>query len=98
MVTSFGGLLAGFFASNFYLSEAHNAIETHKIIKWRGQDETNPEVIAAKAREVEEKILQAKASGSAGGAAPLAEGETQAPQPPQSRRSKFLSFMSGGTN
>jgi hypothetical protein len=55
MIVTFGTLLAALFASNFYLGQAHNAIETHKIIKFRNQEETAPEVVAAKARDADER-------------------------------------------
>lgn len=55
MIVCCGALIASLFASNFYLGQSHNAIETHKIIKFRNKDETAPEVVAAKAREAEEK-------------------------------------------
>lgn len=39
LVVVFGAIIAGFFASNFFLGEAHNAVETDKIIKIRDRDE-----------------------------------------------------------
>jgi hypothetical protein len=55
MIVTFGTLLAALFASNFYLGQAHNAVETHKIIKFRDQEETAPEVVMAKAQEANER-------------------------------------------
>jgi len=46
-------LIAGFFASNYYLGQAHNAIETDKIIKFRNQSEIDDELAAMRAREKE---------------------------------------------
>ena len=56
LCTSFLGLIAGFFTTNYYLGENHNSIEENKIIRMRNKDEVAPEVIAAKAHEVEAKI------------------------------------------
>lgn len=63
MIVTFGTLLASLFASNFYLGQNHNAIETDKLVVFRNKEDTAPEVVAAKAREAEEKIraeLEAK--------------------------------------
>lgn len=65
MIVTFGSLIASLFASNFYLGQAHNAVEGHKIIKWRNKEETAPEVIAARAREVEEKVKAEVEAGRA---------------------------------
>ena len=51
-------LFAGFFASNYYLGEAHNAIETDKIIKFRDQKEIDQEMAAIKAAERDARINQ----------------------------------------
>lgn len=53
LIVMFVALFAGFFASNYYLGEAHNAIETDKIIKFRDQRQIDEELAAirAKARE-----------------------------------------------
>jgi hypothetical protein len=39
LVVSFGSIVAGIFARNFYLTSAHNAVEPHKIIKFRNKPE-----------------------------------------------------------
>lgn len=56
MIVTFGTLLASVFASNFYLGQSHNAIETDKLVVFRNKEETAPEVVAAKAREAEDRI------------------------------------------
>jgi hypothetical protein len=56
MIVTFGTLLASIFASNFYLGQSQNAIETHKIIKFRNKDETSPKAIAEKVREAERRV------------------------------------------
>jgi hypothetical protein len=56
MIVTCGTLLASIFASNFYLGESHNAVETHKIIRFRNKAEMAPKVVAAKAREAEQQI------------------------------------------
>lgn len=56
LITSFVGLAAGFFTKNYYLGESHNAIEENKVIRFRNKDEVSPEAIAAKAREVQERV------------------------------------------
>lgn len=55
MIVTFGTLLASIFASNFYLGQSQNAIETHKIIKFRNKEETSPDAIAEKVREAERR-------------------------------------------
>ncbi len=35
LIVSFGSIIAGIFARNFYLTSAHNAVEPHKIITMR---------------------------------------------------------------
>ncbi|OCF31471.1 siderophore-iron transporter Str1 [Kwoniella heveanensis BCC8398] len=54
LVTSFVSLIFALLTTNFYLGEKHNTIEDFDI-KMRSQDETAPEVVAARAREAEEK-------------------------------------------
>lgn len=56
MIVTFGTLLASIFASNFYLGQSQNAIETHKIIKFRNKEETSPEAIAERVREAERRV------------------------------------------
>jgi hypothetical protein len=56
LITSFVGLGAGFFAKNYYLGASHNAVEMDKIIRFREKEEVSPEVIAARAREVQERV------------------------------------------
>lgn len=56
MIVTFGTLLASIFASNFYLGQSHNAVETDKLVVFRNKEETIPEVVAAKAREAEDRI------------------------------------------
>lgn len=56
LITSFLGLAAGFFTKDFRLGQEHNSVETHKIIKFREKEEVAPEVIAARARAVQEKV------------------------------------------
>lgn len=36
LIVSFGAVIAGFFASNFFLGKSHNAVETDKIVNMRG--------------------------------------------------------------
>jgi len=55
MIVTFGTLFASVFASNFYLGQSHNAVETHKIVKFRDQEETSPKAIAGKVREAEKR-------------------------------------------
>ncbi|KAK6903936.1 hypothetical protein I203_107447 [Kwoniella mangroviensis CBS 8507] len=62
LVTSTLSLVAGAFTTNFYLGTTHNAIEKKEVV-FRSADETAPEVVAAKAREVEEKIAARLAEG-----------------------------------
>nr|BAK05769.1 predicted protein [Hordeum vulgare subsp. vulgare] len=62
MITSFLSLIAGFITSNYYLDQKHNIVED-KEIKFRNEDEVADDVIAAKAREVEEKIAQKVMAG-----------------------------------
>lgn len=56
MIVTFGTLVASIFASNFYLGQSQNAVETHKIIKFREKEETSPEAIAEKVREAERRV------------------------------------------
>jgi len=58
MIVTFGTLLASIFASNFYLGQSQNAIETHKIIKFRNKEETSPEAIAEKVRKAEQRVKE----------------------------------------
>ena len=58
MIVTFGTLLASIFASNFYLGQSQNAIETHKIIKFRNKEETSPEAIAEKVRKSEQRVKE----------------------------------------
>ncbi|WVQ96555.1 hypothetical protein IAU59_003660 [Kwoniella sp. CBS 9459] len=44
LIVSFGSILCGIFASNFYLDQKHNAIEQHKIIKFRNKKEIEEEL------------------------------------------------------
>jgi hypothetical protein len=39
LIVSFGSLVCAMFATNFYLGQNHNAIEKHKILRWREPDE-----------------------------------------------------------
>jgi len=39
LIVSFGSLICAMFASNYYLGQNHNAIEKHKILRWREPDE-----------------------------------------------------------
>ncbi|WWC59437.1 uncharacterized protein I303_101993 [Kwoniella dejecticola CBS 10117] len=63
LITSFLSLIAGAFTTDFYLGKTHNSIEKKEVV-FRSADETAPEVVAAKAREVEEKVA-AKLAASA---------------------------------
>lgn len=63
MIVTFGTLLASIFASNFYLGQSQNAIETNKIIKFRNKDETSPEAIAAKVREAKTRAKEEVEAG-----------------------------------
>jgi hypothetical protein len=54
-LTSFLGLIAGFFTTNYRLGESHNTVEENKIIRMRAQEEIDPEVLAARAKLVEEQ-------------------------------------------
>jgi hypothetical protein len=56
MIVTCGTLLASIFASDFYLGESHNAVEMHKTIKFRNKAETALKVVAAKAKEAEQRI------------------------------------------
>lgn len=56
MIVTFGTLVASIFASNFYLGQSQNAVETHKIIEFREKEETSPEAIAEKVREAERRV------------------------------------------
>lgn len=56
LCTSFLGLAAGFFSKNYYLGDSHNNVEDHKKIRMRNKEEVSPEVVAARAREVQERI------------------------------------------
>ena len=58
MIVTFGTLLASIFASNFYLGQSQNAIETHKIIKFRNKEETSPVAIAEKVRKAEQRVKE----------------------------------------
>ncbi|WVQ79992.1 hypothetical protein IAT38_002093 [Cryptococcus sp. DSM 104549] len=55
LITSAAGLFFGFLTTDYYLGKTHNAIED-KEVRFRSKEETDPEVVAAKAREVEEKV------------------------------------------
>ncbi|OCF37481.1 siderophore-iron transporter Str1 [Kwoniella heveanensis BCC8398] len=55
LVSSTLSLVAGAYTTNFYLGKTHNAIEK-KVVVFRSAEETAPEVLAAKAKEVEEKV------------------------------------------
>ncbi|OCF35087.1 siderophore-iron transporter Str3 [Kwoniella heveanensis BCC8398] len=52
LIVSFGSILCGIFASNYYLDQKHNAIEQHKIIKFRNKKEIEEEL---KEKEKEER-------------------------------------------
>ncbi|KLT40564.1 hypothetical protein CC85DRAFT_249149, partial [Cutaneotrichosporon oleaginosum] len=39
LIVSFGSIIAGVFARNFYLTSAHNAVEPHKIISMSKKDD-----------------------------------------------------------
>ena len=54
LIVIFIALIAGFFASNYYLGQAHNAIETDKIIKFRNQSEIDEELAAMRAKAKEQ--------------------------------------------
>lgn len=56
LITSFVGLGAGFFAKNYYLGDSHNAVEEDKVIRIRNKEEVTPEAIAARAKEVQERV------------------------------------------
>jgi hypothetical protein len=62
LLTSFLPIIAACFTTNFYLGKTHNSIESTEIV-FRDEDETKPEVIAAKAREVEERYRQEALAG-----------------------------------
>lgn len=55
-ITSFLGLAAGFFTKDFRLGQEHNSVETHKIIRFRDKEEVDPDIVAARARAVQEKV------------------------------------------
>ncbi|TXT07886.1 uncharacterized protein COLE_04810 [Cutaneotrichosporon oleaginosum] len=55
LVVCFLALVAGCLTVDFYLGKAHNTIEPHKEIVLRSKEETADEVIAARAREAEER-------------------------------------------
>jgi hypothetical protein len=63
MIVTFGTLFASIFASNFYLGQSQNAIETHKIIKFRNKEETSPEAIGEKVREAERRVKEEVEAG-----------------------------------
>lgn len=44
LIVSFGSIIASIFARNFYLTQAHNAIEPHKIIKFRNKESIEEEL------------------------------------------------------
>ncbi|KAK8849795.1 hypothetical protein IAR55_005131 [Kwoniella newhampshirensis] len=56
LITSMLSLVCGAFTTNFFLGENHNDIEQKKVIKIRTEKEVAPEILAAKAREIEEKL------------------------------------------
>ncbi|TYJ57394.1 hypothetical protein B9479_001934 [Cryptococcus floricola] len=51
LIVSFGAVIAACFASNYFLGQAHNSIETDKIIKFRSQQEIDEELAMAKVLE-----------------------------------------------
>ncbi|WVQ77958.1 hypothetical protein IAT38_000038 [Cryptococcus sp. DSM 104549] len=55
LLTSMVSLIAGALTTNFYLGNSHNNIEKTEIVM-KSEEETDPAVIAAKARAVEEKL------------------------------------------
>ncbi|WWC69773.1 uncharacterized protein I206_103716 [Kwoniella pini CBS 10737] len=57
LLTSFVSLIFGFFTKNYVLDDRHNAVEDTKI-NFRSEDETAPEVVAAKAREAEARVAE----------------------------------------
>ncbi|WRT66816.1 uncharacterized protein IL334_003779 [Kwoniella shivajii] len=57
LITSFVSLIFGFCTKNYVLDDRHNAVEDTKI-NMRSEEETAPEVVAAKAREVEAKVAE----------------------------------------
>jgi len=57
VITSFLPLLAACFTTNFYLGKTQNSVESTEIV-FRDEAETRAEVVAAKAREVEERYRQ----------------------------------------
>ena len=40
LIVSFGSLICALFATNYYLGQNHNAVETHKILAWKKKDLT----------------------------------------------------------
>ncbi|WWC85163.1 uncharacterized protein L201_000020 [Kwoniella dendrophila CBS 6074] len=56
-LTSFVSLIFGFFTRNYVLDDRHNVIESTKVVM-KSQDETAPEVVAARAREAEAKAAE----------------------------------------
>lgn len=57
-------LVAGCLTQDFYLGTAHNTVEQHKEVRMRGEEETADEVIAARAREAEEKARAQVVAGN----------------------------------
>jgi hypothetical protein len=62
LITSSGPLIAACFTTNFYLGKTHNSVETTEIV-FRGEEETRPEVVAARAKEIEDKYRQEALAG-----------------------------------
>ncbi|WVQ70460.1 uncharacterized protein L199_008687 [Kwoniella botswanensis] len=57
LLTSFVSLIFGAFTKNYVLDDRHNAVED-TVISMKSEDETAPEVVAAKAREAEAKAAE----------------------------------------
>jgi VIT1/CCC1 family predicted Fe2+/Mn2+ transporter len=55
LIVSFVAVFASLFASNFYLGQAHNAIETDKIIRLRRKEEIVQDSLRDESQVKEEK-------------------------------------------
>jgi hypothetical protein len=46
LIVSFGSLICALFATNYYLGQNHNAVETHKILAWKKKELTEEQRVA----------------------------------------------------
>ncbi|WVQ72881.1 hypothetical protein IAR50_002442 [Cryptococcus sp. DSM 104548] len=63
LIVSFAAVIAACFSSNYYLGQAHNSVETDKIIKFRTQQEIDEELAKAKALKEEREREKGNAAG-----------------------------------